>query len=44
VAENLLTDVAGEVARAARPKTYGASGQVTAPRATTGGIAVNRAG
>ena len=44
VAENLLSDVASEVARAARPKTYGASGQVSPPRAATGGIAVNRAG
>jgi len=44
VAETLLGDVASEVARAARPKTYSASGQVSAPRATTGGIAINRAG
>jgi hypothetical protein len=44
VAENLLSDVASEVARTARPKTYGASGVVSAPRAPTGGIAVNRAG
>jgi hypothetical protein len=44
VAENLLSDVASEVARSARPKTYGASGQLSAPHASTGGIAVNRAG
>lgn len=44
VAENLLSDVAIEVARTVRPKTYGASGEVSAPRTSTGGIAVNRAG
>jgi hypothetical protein len=44
VAETLLNDVATEVAKAARPKTYGAGGQLTSPRSATGGIAVNRAG
>src|SRR3569623_54568 len=44
VAENLLSDVATEDARAARPKPYGASGLSSPPRAATGGIAVNRAG
>jgi len=43
VTEDLLTDVAQHVARATRPKTYGAGGEVTAPKALTGGIAVNRA-
>lgn len=44
VAENLLSDVAIEVTRTTRPKTYGASGQMSAPLGPTGGIAVNRAG
>jgi hypothetical protein len=43
VTEDLLTDVAQRVATASRPKTYGAGGELTAPRATTGGIALNRA-
>ena len=43
VTEDLLTDVAQHVARATRPKTYGAGGEVSAPKTLTGGIAVNRA-
>ena len=43
VTEDLLTDVAQHVARAARPKTYGAGGEVAAPAGLTRGIAVNRA-
>jgi flagellar biosynthesis/type III secretory pathway chaperone len=43
VTDDLLTDVAQRVARAARPKTYGAAGELTQPKAPSGGIAVNRA-
>ena len=43
VTEDLLTDVARQVAVTARPKTYGAGGQIAAPHAPSGGIAVNRA-
>lgn len=43
VTEDLLTDVARQVAVSARPKTYGAGGQIAAPHAPSGGIAVNRA-
>ncbi|MBN9303988.1 MAG: hypothetical protein BGO82_16560 [Devosia sp. 67-54] len=42
VTEDLLTDVAQRVAGAARPKTYGAVGELTAPAAGSGGIALNR--
>jgi hypothetical protein len=42
VTEDLLTDVARQVARADRPKTYGTAGELTQPRAVTGGIAINR--
>lgn len=43
VTEDILTDVATQVARAAKPRTYGAAGQLNQPQATSGGIAVNRA-
>ena len=43
VTEDLLTDVAQHVARATRPRTYGSGGEVSAPKALAGGIAVNRA-
>ena len=43
VTEDLLNDVARQVARAERPKTYGAGGELTQPQKPTGGIAVNRA-
>lgn len=43
VTEDLLTDVADRVARAQRPKTYGASGEVSGPKSPTNGIAINRA-
>ena len=43
VTEEILTDVASQVARAAKPKTYGAAGQLNQPQAATNGIAVNRA-
>lgn len=42
VTEDLLTDVAQQVARAAKPKTYGAAGQLNQPQTLGGGIAVNR--
>jgi hypothetical protein len=43
VTEDLLGDVAGIVARAARPKTYGPGGQINQPANVAGGISVNRA-
>jgi flagellar biosynthesis/type III secretory pathway chaperone len=44
ITEDLLTDVAATVGRAAHTKTYGASGQVDASSANSArGIAVNRA-
>lgn len=43
VTQDLLTDVAERVASIARPKTYGASGAMSAAPAATGGIAINRA-
>ena len=43
ITEDLLTDVAERVARAQRPKTYGATGEIANPAAPSGGIAVNRA-
>jgi hypothetical protein len=43
VTEDLLTDVAQQLARAARPKTYGAAGELNAPTGITGGLALNRA-
>lgn len=43
VTEDLLTDVARQVAKAAKPNTYGAAGQLTQPHAPSGGIAINRA-
>ena len=43
VTEDILTDVANQVARATKPKTYGAAGQMNQTQAVTGGIAVNRA-
>ena len=43
VTEDILTDVATQVARASKPKTYGAAGQLNQPQAASGGIAVNRA-
>jgi hypothetical protein len=44
VAEDLLNDVAQQLARASRPKTYGAGGALNAPKIAGGGLAVNRAG
>ena len=43
VTEDLLTDVAQQVAKTSRPKVYGASGAIAPATAPTGGIAVNRA-
>lgn len=43
VTEDILTDVATQVARAAKPKTYGAAGQLSQPQTASGGITVNRA-
>lgn len=43
VTEDLLTDVAQQVARAQRPRTYGAGGEINQPARVSGGIAVNRA-
>ena len=43
VTDDILTDVAQQVARTARPKTYGAGGQLSQPATPSGGIAVNRA-
>jgi hypothetical protein len=42
VTEDLLTDVAQQVARAEKPKTYGAAGQLNQTQAASGGIAINR--
>ena len=43
VTEELLSDVALQVARAARPKTYGAAGELNPTNKPSGGIAINRA-
>lgn len=43
VTEDILTDVATQVARAAKPKTYGAGGQLNQPQTASGGITINRA-
>jgi hypothetical protein len=43
VTEDILTDVAQQVAKAAKPKTYGAAGQLNQTQTASGGIAVNRA-
>ena len=43
VTEDLMTDVAQQVARATRPKTYGAGGELNAPRTSAGGLSINRA-
>jgi hypothetical protein len=43
VTEDILTDVATQVARAVKPRTYGAAGQLNQPKAASGGIAINRA-
>jgi hypothetical protein len=43
VTDDILTDVATQMARAAKPKTYGAGGQMNQTHKATGGIAVNRA-
>jgi hypothetical protein len=43
VTEDILSDVATQVARAAKPRTYGAAGQLNQPQVASGGIAVNRA-
>ncbi len=43
VTEDILTDVATEVARATKPRTYGAGGQINQAYGASGGIAVNRA-
>jgi len=44
VAEDLLNDVAQQLARTSRPKTYDAGGALNSPKAAGGGLAVNRAG
>ncbi|MEO9231336.1 MAG: hypothetical protein ABI216_20635 [Devosia sp.] len=44
VAEDLLNDVAQQLARAARPKTYGSGGELTSRRVISGGLTINRAG
>ncbi len=43
VTEDVLTDVARQVARSAQPRTYGATGELARARPASGGIAVNRA-
>jgi flagellar biosynthesis/type III secretory pathway chaperone len=43
ITEDLLTDVAQQVARADRPKTYGASGELAGGGKASRGIAINRA-
>jgi hypothetical protein len=43
VTEDILTDVATQVARSAKPKTYGAAGQLNQTQTASGGIAINRA-
>lgn len=43
VTEDILTDVATQVAQASKPRTYGAAGQLNQSQAASGGIAVNRA-
>ena len=43
VTEDLLTDVAQQVARAAKPKTYGAVGRLNEPKVSSGGLTLNRA-
>jgi len=43
VTEDVLTDVAQQVARSARPRTYGATGELARAHPASGGIAVNRA-
>ena len=43
VTEDVLTDVAMQVARATRPRTYGATGELAHATPPSGGIAVNRA-
>jgi hypothetical protein len=43
VTEDLLTDVAQPVARATKPKTYGAAGQMNEPQVSSGGLTLNRA-
>lgn len=43
ITEDLLTDVAQQVARTARPKTYGADGELSRPASASNGIAINRA-
>ncbi len=43
ITEDILTDVATQVARAAKPTTYGAAGQLNQTQKPSGGIAINRA-
>jgi hypothetical protein len=43
VTEDLLTDVASQIARPNAPKTYGASGEISRAQGPNGGLAVNRA-
>lgn len=43
VTEDLLGDVARQMGRGERPKTYGAGGEVAPPPTASGGIVVNRA-
>ena len=42
VTDELLSDVALQLARAARPKTYGAAGELNPTKKASGGIAINR--
>jgi hypothetical protein len=43
VTEDLLTDIARQVARGERPRTYGTGGEFSQSRAVSGGIAIDRA-
>lgn len=43
VTEHILTDVATQLERAAKPKTYGAAGMMNQTHKASGGITINRA-
>jgi hypothetical protein len=43
VTEDLLTDVAEQITRAGRPKTYGAGGELNSTASASSGLALNRA-
>jgi hypothetical protein len=43
VTEDLLTDVAEQITRATRPKTYGAGGELNSVAPASSGLALNRA-